>query len=773
MTSIGWLQAEAQNNTIRIEGRITDHENKPIEYVSVTATAPHSTTILCGTLCQENGTFCLEVGDTLKQILLHLSSVGYENVEKTLNVPCPYLELKMNAKVYELSNVIISGDRINRTPTGYLANLKGADFAQGQQISEALNFLPGVSVQNGVYKINGMNVSEIYVDGMKLSNWSELNGVSAEMVETVAVEYLAGSNRNAGMTGGILHIKLRTPPEKGYYGNIGASLSARPAYGFDTENVNGLINFSLNKVRIYDYAAVNWSQATEEEDNSILYHTTGEESKGSTKTKSYAGYFYNRISLSWQASPKTTVGLGHYITQGYYDARSLTDYFTSKGSDHSDLRNDAKYTAHEVTAILRSQLNERGTFFSLTGDYYHQTDKSDWNNRSSLTNGDEKNRDKTGTDLWKVETSLDIPVSQSVNVSTGGFLQFITSDYHPLSVTTPEEWFTASRLRTHTSGFTPMLYANLQGSWKKMQYSVGINLQHNHIGYEVAEQNLKSHNNQWGVNPTIQMSCLLNEKHQHLLSLAYKQTLNDIPYSAISPVIQWQDSYNYTIGNPDLKAQREEQLMLVLSLFKRKLNITGIAVRSHHELHYATFTDPERPQVLYTQPINLSGTKAGALLVESNLKPLKFWRTKLEGMVMISEEDGEIDGITYNGHPLRYKFAWSNNFTFRKNFGGTLYALYEPDYWNYNRKYHTVYDLTGSLYRKFCKGNMQVRLSGLIFAKMRKLTIASMQTTTFRENTTHPERISISFTWNFQKGKHNNVDGVEGIQNYKKIEDDK
>ncbi len=58
--------------------------------------------------------------------------------------------------------------------------------------------------------------------------------------------------------------------------------------------------------------------------------------------------------------------------------------------------------------------------------------------------------------------------------------------------------------------------------------------------------------------------------------LSYKRTLSDIPYTAISSVINWSDTYNYTVGNPDLKAQSADIVMAGLSLLRNKINLTAL-----------------------------------------------------------------------------------------------------------------------------------------------------------------------------------------------------
>ena len=66
--------------------------------------------------------------------------------------------------------------------------------------------------KTAIFKINGLAVSEIYVDGVKLSNHSELDNIPGEMIDKVQVQYLAGADQNAAISGGTIRITLRRPP---------------------------------------------------------------------------------------------------------------------------------------------------------------------------------------------------------------------------------------------------------------------------------------------------------------------------------------------------------------------------------------------------------------------------------------------------------------------------------------------------------------------------------------------------------------------------------
>ena len=68
-----------------------------------------------------------------------------------------------------LDEVVVMASRTVNKPDGYITNLKGMNIVKGKPAASILSFLPNISFEEGKFKINGLSVSEIYVDGVKLS----------------------------------------------------------------------------------------------------------------------------------------------------------------------------------------------------------------------------------------------------------------------------------------------------------------------------------------------------------------------------------------------------------------------------------------------------------------------------------------------------------------------------------------------------------------------------------------------------------------------------
>ena len=121
-----------------------------------------------------------------------------------------------------LEEAIVIARRTRHQADGYTVNLRSSDIVRGKTTSDALVFLPGVSRQGSVYRISGIDVSEIYVDGMKLTSFDELDNIPADRIDKVKFNYLAGLNQNASITGGTIEITLKRIPDGGYASSVSA-----------------------------------------------------------------------------------------------------------------------------------------------------------------------------------------------------------------------------------------------------------------------------------------------------------------------------------------------------------------------------------------------------------------------------------------------------------------------------------------------------------------------------------------------------------------------
>ena len=761
--SMGQLMAQ------NISGKVVDEENNPLPYVSVILQSVQDSSYVGGVATNTEGLFALPAKANREYVLI-VSYIGYQTINKICKAG-DVGSIILKEDVMMLKEISVVASRTQHDANGYTVNLRSSGIVKGKQSSDALAFLPGVTNEDGNYKINGLPVSEIYIDGVKLSSANELKNLPADMIDKVSVKYLAGSNQNAAMTGGTVEISLKQPLKGGYYGALTGGLTFYPSYGFSNENLGGIMYYRHKNLSIYDNLSLNFNQPEETAEQIIWDQTSNLRTEIDEETRYKGHTINNRLSLTQQINEKNTIGGSYYIS-----TNKLNTFSNTIGRDVNAIQSiiDSKnsYLDQEATLKYTSILSKRGTTLEIIGDYFNrQSDsKSDYlysDNTYSVSG------DKSSLNMYKFSMDLTDPRSQKLVWKYGVSVQYISSDYTPMINTIENSnRFQTSQIATRTSGLIPLAYVSAMGQIWKIRYSAGLNVQLNKIQYETLDNNSKSSDIQWGINPIVQLMMPLDKKGNHALMLNYKRTLDDIPYAAISSTIRWSDPYNYTVGNPNLKSPTADMVIAGVSLFRNILNLTAVYAHSKDVIYWETMQSPTASDVFYTTPVNLRAENMYGVGAEINWSPVKPWTMKLSGRLEIHPEDLTLGGIYYGETRLRQYYVMYNTFSFKHGWGGMLNLMFEPTYKTYDRTYHMVYNVGGQIYKNMYKDKLHFTLTFNALGDRRKYDRYTNGSKITYNYTTPVQNIGLSLIWRLSGGKSVSVNTVEnGSQNYKEIKD--
>ena len=747
-----------------LKGMVVDENNLPLPYANVTLLNPADSTMVGGGVTNESGRFVIP--NDLGKVIARITYVGYKTAYRLCsrdNIGT----IKMQPDKYSLGTVTIEGSRIQHNATGYTINLRSSDIAKGKQASDMLAFLPGVSKEGDTYKINGLQASEIYVDGVKLKSNEELKSLPADMIDKVKVNYLAGVSQNAADTGGTIEITLHKPAEGGYYGSLSAGTRFQFGQkGIDDENLDGVIYYRHKNLSIYDNFSIRGFQYQETAIQSIWDQPQDRLTTLDEVVKTPGHNFRNRLSLTQQLNEKSSLG-GSYAIQTFKNKVHTVDEGET-GISWIDQRNN--WLDQELTVKYNTVLSQRGTTLEMIGDYYNR--QHDGKSRYSYhENTGGASKDKTSLDMYKFSVDLTDPRSQQLTWNYGASIRYITTRYNPTAASIDaDDRFQTSQVATRASGLTPLVYASANGQIWKIRYNAGVNFQLNRIQYKTLDDGTTSCNTQWGINPTVQMMMPLDGKGKHALMLNYKRTLGDIPYSAISSTIRWTDPYNYTVGNPDLKAERGDMVMAGVSLFSNLLTLNAIYSRLNNSIHWQIKQSPTAPDLFYTYFINLPAQDAFGVTAEVNWNPIKPWTMKLSGRLWIECENVTLGDVYYGKTRLRPFYMMNNNFRFQHGWGGMLNFFCEPTFTSYDWTFHAVWELWGEIYKSLCQDKLQLTLSFTALGDRRRVDRQTNGITVTYNYTTPVQSIGISVRWKFSGGKSNNFNVIKnGSQYYNEI----
>lgn len=747
-----------------VEGYVLDNQGKPVELASVAILTTDST-LVGGCITTADGQFKIKIPDKNKNVIVRTSHMSYENAFQTKQVDNNPIKITLYPKAVGLNEITVSASRIVQNTMGYSVNLTDSPILKGKKTSDVLIFLPGITKKNEVININGLPVSEIYVNGIKITSPEELNKFPANMIGSVKVDYLAGSNANASTGGGIINISLKKIADRNYYGSLSAEGTAHKGNGIEEESVGGTIYYRYKNLHIYDNLSLPWYQYKETGEQFLYNKLSGIEKQSCERDYNRGYSFSNRLSLTQQLNKQSSLSFSYYISVNHNHLH-LNTY---NADDYTDIRTYKRILEQEVTTKYSTPLGKSKIIVDLTIDYYNRHA----NTATNYFGNSEKNveaADKQNNNLWKTSLDFTQPIGRNL-LTYGGAVQFVNQLFTPIIVNNMADVFFVSNNRTKAEGFTPYIYVQLAGAFKKLKYAFGINWQMNHISYSDDEFSVFSKNIQRELSPSITVMTPLNKNGSSIFRFAFKHILENIPYSVISSTIRWSNASNYSVGNPSLKAPTNDMLMASFSFFKNLLGVTGVYMHSKNNIYWQTENSSENKNYLYTRPVNLDGINAYGVSVELNLHPLKCWMMKAMGKLELHVEDITLDGIKYDKNRFRQYYTLYNSFNLPSGWGGMLNVMVEPTFKNLDRVYYTVYNVTGNIYKGLFKDKLELGLSFGLAGKGRRY---SRQTDLFKttyDNTTAFPYIGLSVKWAFEKGKHSTIKKITGNQEYNEIKD--
>lgn len=206
----------------------------PMPYVSVTLKAEKDSSLVLGTISNEEGRFTLT---NVKQgkYFLEVSFVGYSSHRQSVFVGSlnTYLdegtiELSEDAKVLDAVEVTAKQDEVTGKMDKKSYTLENNLTQNGGTVLQAMQNLPGVTVQDGKVVIRGSDKVVVLVDGKQTAltgfgNQTNLDNIPASAIEKIEIINNPSAKYDANGNAGIINIVYKKNKQEGFNGKVGMS----------------------------------------------------------------------------------------------------------------------------------------------------------------------------------------------------------------------------------------------------------------------------------------------------------------------------------------------------------------------------------------------------------------------------------------------------------------------------------------------------------------------------------------------------------------------
>ncbi len=767
-----------------IEGSLHDTSGQSINYATVTLLSAIDSTYIGGSITNEDGKFKinnLSSGRYTLQITHLLFKRKHVDVVIKDNMALSPIVLEEN--INELGAVIVTANAIQHKPDRYIISLQGNPIVKGNNTTEVLGLMPGITNERGVFKLNGRDVSQIYIDGRKIRDRKELDAIQADNIDKIEIIYLSGSEEDAGSTGGIIDIKLKKLVNGGYYGSVSGDYALLLTEGHYSDNINASVNYAYKRLSVYNYLSYNDFKQTDTYEISSIYKQLEQNITMRTQERGWKQSFSDRLSLSYELNKMHSIGINGRLSIA--DATPIqhsssivkNSNETTTNSTGSDINNDTKNRQYQLALNYNWQIDSKGSNFKLIADYLNFSNQIQQNsiyrygiNTESETNKYSKNDIDNKTDMYEVDARFAIMIGKKGQLDFGANYSLNKSDQqldyqHLIN----NAWIADTDLCDNYmlegikyAGY--MSYSSAIG--KKIKYKAGYRIQQNKISYhskKIYETNLRTY---FGFYPSLSLMYNINPQDGTYINLNYQRDMDPIPYNAISPVIVYNNENSYTKGNVNIKPVNFHIIMLGTA-YKSKWNLNYLFVSGNDLLYYKTFVDEKNPLVTYTMPVNNGRMYGHSFATDRTFKISQWWSIKgnlrLEWM--------RYKGLEINTAAWKPYVLLTNTFNTLSGWGGNLTAYLEPTYKSQERTYKAVYGLYGKVYKYLLKEKLLASLNFTALARNRQIIIDTPDVLSKKRYLTSQTGISIGITYNFNGGKKVTTKQVQSIQKYYEYKD--
>ena len=500
----------------------------------------------------------------------------------------------------------VKGDAMRTTVAGTILEKAGT-------LSDALSKIPSLEAESdGGIKVLGRGAAEIYINGRKLQDVSELGRINSDQILHVDVVQNPGA-RYAASTKAVVRITLKKAQGEGI--SFQEKAQGMYQYGWSVNNL-----FDLNyRTGGLDLTATFWAghyghwKSLQEND---MYYLVGNDvvngySKQETKRK-WKGLL-PQLQINYMIDENHS--LGAFYKYDYHPSDELTSQFNTDEYQNglfterseSEVWQDNHFKKHVFNAYYNGKVGQLGIDLNIDGLFDDteapgHTRELAWANGAKTGNNAERNIEsntKSANNFWASKLIFSYPLLKG-NLSVGGeysynhrtdAYSFESNEAVPVTTTDTEI------NEKSAAGFVE--YGRKFG---KVFIQVGLRYEHlknDYYNFGVRDDEVCRDYGDWF--PTATISAPIGKVQ---MSLSYRCDIERPAYSNLTSSTIYLNRYAYQSGNPYLKPMYTNSVVLNLAYKWMGISIDYSLVKDATTMSSEPYPGADDPLICLVRPIN-------------------------------------------------------------------------------------------------------------------------------------------------------------------------
>ena len=294
------------------KGKVVDEKGEPVAYANVAVLSKADSTVVCGVVTQEDGTF--NIGPNETDGIMMVAMLGYRTVYLA---PVDGAVITLCDDTQMLEGAVASAvmPKTKLTGEGLQTNVRGSVLENAGSANDVLAKTPGlIKGQNGL-EVIGKGAPLVYINGRRVTDASELDRLQSNEIQSVEVITNPGAQYDATVQA---VVRIRTIKRKG--DGFGFNLNASDAQSLCWEKGNdpfGALNVNYRTGGLDFFGGVNYARNTSRQQSELEKKTFGItpagddwlfENKGKLLNEYIGSSLYGNAGVNWQMADNHFLG---------------------------------------------------------------------------------------------------------------------------------------------------------------------------------------------------------------------------------------------------------------------------------------------------------------------------------------------------------------------------------------------------------------------------------------------------------------------------------
>ena len=554
-------------------GKVVDENGEPVAYANVAVLSKTDSTVVCGVVTQEDGSFNIVTSET--DGIMMVAMPGYKTVylapvDGAVITLCDDLQMLEGA----VASAVMPKTKL--TGEGLQTNVRGSVLENAGSANDVLSRTPGLlKGQNGL-EVIGKGSPLVYINGRRVSDSTELDRLQSNEIQSVEVITNPGAQYDATVRA-VVRIRTIRRQGDGFGFNLNASdaQSLRWAKGNDSF---GAFNVNYRTGGLDFFGGINYARNTSRQESNLEKQTFGIkadgadwlfENKGTLLNEHIGSSLYGNAGVNWQMADNHF--LGGKVEWGRHLSYSVHTEVNDNVFENGTLIDKLKTVSDDTMGKwppynLGANLYYNGLVAGKLGidvnlDYYgtYDSSKSVSSEASEMTDDAAISSASNNTGkMYAAKAVLSYPVwIGQLQAGTEETFSRRTDNYKVEGIDIPAS--EAAIKEDNIAGFAS--YGCLVPGVG--QFSAGVRYEYVHYAYEDAvtpANNLSRNYGNWF--PNVSYSGVIGAKTQNPVQvmLNYSTKTSRPHYGNLSSAIRYNSRYIWQSGNAQLQPELSHNL---------------------------------------------------------------------------------------------------------------------------------------------------------------------------------------------------------------------